>query len=104
MSVFYAYSNHNEESLQTYNKVCDKMNDVIIDVSINQFSVNTWNDFDPNRKIFVYGKLVDDFMVVDKVKLSMLGLGAIKELITIVEELKDKIINLEDEINILKSK
>jgi hypothetical protein len=76
----------------------------IIDISNNDFSVNIWNDFDPNRKIFVYGKQVDDFMIVDKVKLSMLGLGAIKELTTIVEELKDKIIKLQDEIDILKNK
>ena len=35
MAVFYSYSNNSEESCLTYNKVYEKINDIIIDIDNN---------------------------------------------------------------------
>lgn len=35
MSVFYAYSNNRDETRDTYNKICEKIDDIIIDVDNN---------------------------------------------------------------------
>jgi hypothetical protein len=35
MSVFYAYSNNRDETRNTYDKICDKIDNIIIDVNNN---------------------------------------------------------------------
>jgi hypothetical protein len=35
MSVFYAYSNNRDETRNTYDKICEKIDDIIIDVDNN---------------------------------------------------------------------
>lgn len=44
MSVFYAYSNNRDESRSTYDKVCEKLNNIIIDVDNNTNNDNNLLD------------------------------------------------------------
>ena len=46
MSVFYAYSNNRPETLMTYEKVCEKIDNIIIDLCNN----------DPNNSRQLFNK------------------------------------------------
>ena len=66
-----------------------KVRAVISAVSGNRFTVKDW--LYETDQIFVFGREVDDFRVIDYEALSMLGISAIQELVKQNEELKAKI-------------
>jgi hypothetical protein len=53
----------------------------------NTFAVEKWEEFklEVSDEMFVYGKHIDDFLRVDKIKLGVLALAGVKELNQIVE-------------------
>lgn len=61
----------------------------IISVSGNDFTVGNW--LFATDKIFVFGREVDDFRVVDYEALSMLGISAIQQLASEVDSLKKQL-------------
>jgi hypothetical protein len=65
-----------------------RMQAEVISVSGHSFTVKDW--LYPTDKIFVFGRQVDDFRVVDYEALSMLGISAIQQLAKEVEELKSQ--------------
>jgi len=69
-----------------------KMQAEVITVLGNSFTVKEW--LYPTEKIFVYGREVNDFRVVDYEALSMLGISATQQLAKENEELKKEIIEL----------
>jgi hypothetical protein len=52
----------------------------------SSFEVEEWKDYSEEDKAFAYGVEVDDFLNVDKEQVGILAAGAVKELLTIVEE------------------
>jgi hypothetical protein len=55
MSVFYAYSNNRDETRMTYEKVCEKLKDIIIDVDNN----------DPNNPHQLLTKIKNHIKIAD---------------------------------------
>jgi hypothetical protein len=53
----------------------------------------------PTDTIFAYGKIVDDFINVDKSKLGLLALAGVKEVHAIVKEQAIIIITLETQLS-----
>jgi hypothetical protein len=73
----------------------------VVEVSGNRFIVKNWEY--PINKIFIFGKQVDDFRVVDYQRLSMIGISAIQELSKINTELKSKLKRIEGKIATMES-
>ena len=71
-----------------------KVRTTISAVSGNSFTVKDW--LYETDKIFVFGREVDDFRVVDYEALSMLGISAIQALAKENEELKNRMNRLEN--------
>ena len=57
------------------------------------FQVKKWEEFKLKigDELFVYGKLVKDFLRVDKIRLGVLALAGVKELNTIIEKQQEMI-------------
>lgn len=66
-----------------------KIRSSISSVNNNTFTVKNW--LENTDKIFVFGRVVDDFRVVDYEALSMLGISAIQQLIKENETLKSEL-------------
>ena len=58
----------------------DKYKTKVISFTTSELVVARWDDFDPTKKVFVYGAEIDDFHTVDKPYLGILCMGAIQEL------------------------
>lgn len=71
-----------------------KVRTTISAVSGNEFTVKDW--LYETDKIFVFGREVDDFRVVDYEALSMLGISAIQALAKENEQLRNRIEKLEN--------
>jgi hypothetical protein len=78
----------------------------VLSVSEDQsiIRISAWSNADPNNdQIFVYGKQVNDFHILDKPKMGLLALAGVKELtIELRSEntaLKSKIDALETQLN-----
>lgn len=56
--------------------------------SATELVLEPWADADISKRIFVYGHEVDDFHTLDKNKIAIVALGAVKELAAQVEALK----------------
>lgn len=56
------------------------VNEEIITQTSTQFTVRKWENYCADDKVFVYGTEVDDFRVLDKDVISMMGIKAIQEL------------------------
>jgi hypothetical protein len=56
------------------------VNEEIITQTSTQFTVRKWENYCADDKVFVYGTEVDDFRVLDKDVISMIGIKAIQEL------------------------
>jgi hypothetical protein len=78
-----------------------KIRSTISAVNGNDFTVKDW--YDKADKIFVFGREVDDFRVVDYEALSMLGISAIQALAKENEEMKAKNKTLESRIEKLEN-
>jgi hypothetical protein len=78
-----------------------KMQAEVIAVWGNTFTVKDWHY--PTDKIFVYGREVNDFRVVDYEALSMLGISAIQQLAKENEELKNKMKSYESRLETLEA-
>ena len=67
------------------------------------FIVEKWDEFklEISDELFVYGKQIDDFLRVDKIKLGILGLAGVKELHQIVKLQQAKIEEQSQAINTL---
>ena len=74
-----------------------KIQAVVESVSGNSFTVKDWQY--PTDKIFVFGREVNDFRVIDYEAISMLGISAIQELAKENEELKSKLKRLEGDFS-----
>lgn len=60
--------------------------------------VSAWSNPNPTQdQIFVYGKQVDDFHILDKPKMGLLALAGVKELHQMVAPLTDRLTQLESE-------
>ena len=57
-------------------------------INTTTFVVEKWDDFNLEKsdEMFLYGKRVNDFLRVDKIKLGVLALAGVKEQQTIIEE------------------
>jgi hypothetical protein len=76
----------------------------------NTFTVKKWDNFELIDKVFVYGKEVDDFKVIDKIQLSLLSLGGVKDLHTLIKiqqqeltEFKNQLLSAQSDITELKT-
>lgn len=83
MSVFYAFSNNRDETRNTYYKVCEKLNDIIIDVDNNDM-LNSNNLLDKiknhiNKALVFVADITPDNDITNEIPLSnpnvMLELG-----------------------------
>jgi hypothetical protein len=75
-------------------------------VSEYTFTVKVWDNFDPTRHVFIYGKRVDDFLSVNYNTLGILAVGACQTLskqVTDLQEenktLKEKLQNYDNKLN-----
>jgi hypothetical protein len=67
--------------------------------------VSAWSNPDPTQdQIFVYGKQVDDFHILDKPKMGLLALAGVKELIKQNTEQAEKITTLESQLSTVLSR
>ena len=67
--------------------------------------VSAWSNPDPiHDQIFVYGKQVDDFHILDKPKMGLLALAGVKELIKQNAEQAEKITTLESQLSTVLSR
>lgn len=69
---------------------------MVVSVNGNSFTVNNWTE--KSEKIFVYGKEVNDFHIVDYDRIFILGISAIQELNKNLEAEKAKNMQLELQI------
>jgi hypothetical protein len=71
----------------------------------NTFVVEKWEEFklEVSDEMFVYGKHIDDFLRVDKIKLGVLALAGVKELTHIVEAQQHQIQTQQTKIDTLLS-
>ncbi|MFN0048892.1 MAG: tail fiber domain-containing protein, partial [Cytophagales bacterium] len=69
---------------------------MVVSVNGNSFTVNKWTE--KSEKIFVYGKEVNDFRIVDYDRIFILGISAIQELNKNLEAEKAKNMQLELQI------
>ncbi len=76
---------------------------VIQIINTTTFVVEKWDDFDLEKsdEMFLYGKLVHDFLRVDKIKLGVLALAGVKEQQTIIEEQQQTISTMASQIGTL---
>jgi hypothetical protein len=74
-------------------------------INTTTFEVEKWDDFDLEKsdEMFLYGKLVHDFLRVDKIKLGVLALAGVKEQQTIIEEQQRTISTMASQIGSLTS-
>jgi len=67
--------------------------------------VSAWSNPDPDHdQIFVYGKQVDDFHILDKPKMGLLALAGVKELMKQNAEQAEKITTLESQLTTVLSR
>ena len=62
--------------------------------------VPAWND-DHLDQLFVYGKQIDDFHIIDKAKLGILALGGVKELYQLLMKQQSQITDLIAQVKLL---
>jgi hypothetical protein len=64
----------------------------------NELYVEKWDSFNLDKKVFVYGHYVDDLHGLDYQSISTISIGAIQELYNIIIELKNEIQILKEKI------
>ena len=74
-------------------------------INTTTFEVEKWDDFDLEKsdEMFLYGKRVNNFLRVDKIKLGVLALAGVKEQQTIIEEQQRTISTMASQIGSLTS-
>jgi hypothetical protein len=89
------------DNIELFHPEKGKILSEVVEVSGNRFCVKNWEY--PTDKIFVFGKQVDDFRVIDYQRLSMMGISAIQQLSKINTELKNKLKRIESKIATIES-
>jgi hypothetical protein len=80
------------------------INEEIITHTSTQFTVRKWDNYCADDALFVYGTEVDDFRVLDKDVISMMGIKAIQELTLRNIDQSTKIASLEAQLTSMNAR
>ena len=90
------------DTITIYEENIDKKDYTVTEIipELNQIKLN---ENLISSKCFVYGSIVDDFHTLDKTYIFTLNVCATQELYKLIQQQQQQIIDLQNQINIIKS-